>query len=406
MFEEILSSLRRNKLRTALTGFSVAWGIFILIVLLGAGNGLVHSFESASGDMALNSMSIYPGWTSIEYKGLRANRRIRLTESDVREIMVKMNENIIDIIPTVSQSSVTASYGDDYVSTSLEGVYPDQIKVERAKVTNGRFINQIDINDKRKVCIIGNKTRDVLFADATPIGQFINASGVAYKVVGVYTDNNDRMTQSIYIPFSTLMTIYCKDGYIDDISMTTRGLTDIPSNEAFTNAVRSIMGERKSFDKDDKNALWIWNRMTNYLTTQTVMGILTTSIWVIGLLTLISGIVGVSNIMLITVKERTHEFGIRKALGAKPWQILSLIVTESIAITAIFGYVGMMFGIGATELINLIVQQTGTDAFSDPTVNLSICFEATLTLIVAGTLAGFFPAKRAVKIKPIEALRA
>lgn len=404
MFEEIFSSLRRNKLRTALTGFAVAWGIFILIVLLGAGNGLVHSFEGQSRRKALNSMRIQPGWTSMEYQGLRAGRRIRFDINDFNNVKIGKSGNIIEAMPTVNQGGINLSHGQEYVNTSLMGVYPDHSKVEVIRPKEGRFINQIDINEKRKVCIIGDKTEEILFPNGGAIGQFVNASGIMYKVVGTYTDDNEG-TQSTYIPYTTLMTIYNKQGYIDRIFLTTKGLDDEPSNEAFEEDVREIIGERKRFDPEDTGAMWIWNRMKNYLKMKGAMGILETSVWVIGILTLISGIVGVSNIMLITVKERTHEFGIRKALGAKPRQILALIVTESIMITAIFGYIGMAVGIGATELINIIVEQSGTDAFSDPTVDLGIAIEATLTLVIAGTLAGFFPAKKAVSIKPIEALR-
>lgn len=404
MFEEIISSLRRNKMRTALTGFSVAWGIFILIVLLGAGNGLIHSFEGQSSRRALNSVRVSPGWTSLEYNGLRSGRRIRITENDLREVYAQNHDNIIDAMPSVNQGGITLSHGQEYLNSSLSGVYPDHPKVEIVRQKEGRFINDIDIREKRKVCVIGDKTEEILFPNSNAIGQFINASGIMYKVIGTYTDGNEG-SQTTYIPYSTLMTIYNKQGYIDRMVLTTKGLDSEDLNVQFDNDVRATLSQRRQFDPDDTGAVWIWNRMKNYLQTKGAMDILTIAVWVIGILTLISGIVGVSNIMLITVKERTHEFGIRKALGAKPRQILALIVTESIVITAIFGYVGMLFGIGTTELINIIVEQTQSEAFSDPTVDLSIAIEATLTLIIAGTLAGFFPAKKAVSIKPIEALR-
>ncbi len=405
MFDEILSSLRRNKMRTALTGFAVAWGIFMLIVLLGAGNGLVHAFEADSSKQAMNAMNVTPGWTSIEYKGLRTNRRIRLNGSDINEMKQKFDDKIIDILPTVSAGGMKVSYGQEYVSTSLNGVYPDYPKVRRIELSKGRFINQIDINEERKVCVLGNKTVDVLFPNDEPVGKFVKVNDLYYKVIGIYTDDNTWGTQEVLVPFSTLSTIYMKEGYINRMTMTTKNLTSIEDNDAFENEVRELLGKRRNFDKDDTNAVWIWNRMTQYLQVNGALGMLKTAIWVIGILTLISGIVGVSNIMLITVKERTHEFGIRKALGAKPRQILVLIVAESIAITALFGYIGMVAGVGATELINMAVEQMDSEAFRDPTVDIKIAIEATLTLIIAGTMAGFFPAKRAVSIKPIEALR-
>lgn len=405
MFDEILSSLRRNKMRTALTGFAVAWGIFMLIVLLGAGNGLVHAFEADSSKQAMNAMNVTPGWTSIEYKGLKTNRRIRLNEADMSDLRNKFDDKIIDILPTVSAGGMKVSYGQEYVSTSLNGVYPDYPKVRRIELSKGRFINQIDINEERKVCVLGNKTVDVLFPNDEPVGKFVKVNDLYYKVIGIYTDDNTWGTQEVLVPFSTLSTIYMKEGYINRMVMTTKNLTSIEDNEAFETDVRTLLGQRRKFDKDDTNAVWIWNRMTQYLQVNGALGMLKTAIWVIGILTLISGIVGVSNIMLITVKERTHEFGIRKALGAKPRQILVLIVAESIAITALFGYIGMVAGVGATELINMAVEQMDSEAFRDPTVDIKIAIEATLTLIIAGTMAGFFPAKRAVSIKPIEALR-
>ncbi|MCR5697717.1 MAG: ABC transporter permease [Marinilabiliaceae bacterium] len=405
MFEEIFSSLRRNKMRTALTGFAVAWGIFMLIVLLGAGNGLVHAFEADSSKQAMNAMNVTPGWTSIEYKGLKTNRRIRLNEADMDELKRKFDDKIIDILPTVGVGGMKVSYGQEYVSASLNGVYPDFPNVRRIELSKGRFINQIDINEERKVCVLGNKTVDVLFPNDEPTGKFVKVNDLYYKVIGVYTDDNTWGTQDVLVPFSTLSTIYMKEGYINRMTMTTKNLTSIEDNEAFETDVRTLLGKRRNFDKDDTNAVWIWNRMTQYLQVNGALSILKTAIWVIGILTLISGIVGVSNIMLITVKERTHEFGIRKALGAKPRQILVLIVAESIAITALFGYIGMVAGVGATELINMAVEQMDSEAFRDPTVDIKIAIEATLTLIIAGTMAGFFPAKRAVSIKPIEALR-
>lgn len=405
MFEEILSSLKRNKLRTTLTGFAVAWGIFMLIVLLGAGNGLVHAFQSSSGKRALNSVSVYPGWTTLEYNGLRTGRRVRLNESDLRAMKQNLDTNIIDIYPVSSKSGLKISYGNEYVNATLDGVYPGNIKVNSLEIKEGRFVNDIDINQKRKICVLSTKTVEILFSNSDPIGQFVNAGGFMYRVVGIYKQDDSENSHTLYVPYSTLMTIYDKDGYVDMITLTTKNLTSIEENDAFESNMMSLIGKRRMFDKNDEGALWIWNRFTNYLRTQNLMEVLTNSIWIVGILTLISGIVGVSNIMLITVKERTHEFGIRKALGAKPRQILLMIVTESVVITAIFGYIGMLMGIGATELLNMIIEQQNFEAFQDPTVDIAIAIEATVTLIVAGTLAGFFPAKRAVSIKPIEALR-
>ena len=276
----------------------------------------------------------------------------------------------------------------------------------------GRFINQRDMEEKRKTIVLHEKTANIFFNGKNPIGQYINSQGVAYKVIGIYTDLN-MFTPPAFIPFTTLQLIYQKGDTIDNIIFTTKGLTNEAKNEQFQHDYKAALDELKQFASDDGSAIWIWNRFTQYLQQQSAEQILRIAIWVIGIFTLLSGIVGVSNIMLITVRERTHEFGIRKALGAKPSSILWLIISESITITTFFGYIGMVTGIGVTEYINQLMGKQTVDigitsmtVFENPTVDISIAIQATLTLIIAGTLAGLFPALKAIKIKPIEALRA
>lgn len=415
IWQEIYGTIKRNKLRTLLTGFAVAWGIFMLIVLLGAGNGLIHAFEKSSSARALNSIKIYPGWTGKPYDGLKEGRRIQLDNKDLDATMEHFSDNIISVGASQWQSNVNLSYGQEYVNLSLEGVYPNFTEVESVKSTDGRFINDIDLKERRKVIVLHTKTAEILFGKSKtePIGKFVNADGVSYQVVGLYTDPGDQGSSEAYIPFSTLQVIYNKGDKLNNLTFTTKGLTTIETNEAFEAAYRKVMGAKHRFDPSDNSALWIWNRFTNYLQSQNAMGILRTAIWVIGIFTLLSGIVGVSNIMLITVKERTREFGIRKALGAKPFSILWLIIVESVTITTLFGYIGMVAGIAATEWMNKVAGEQTVDVgmfsetvFLNPTVDISIAIQATLTLVVAGTLAGFFPAKKAVSIRPIEALRA
>lgn len=415
IWQEIYGTIKRNKLRTFLTGFAVAWGIFMLIVLLGAGNGLIHAFEKSSSARALNSIKIYPGWTGKPYDGLKEGRRIQLDNKDLNATMEHFSDNIISVGASQWQSNVNLSYGQEYVNLSLEGVYPNFTEVESVKSTEGRFINDIDLKERRKVIVLHTKTAEILFGKSRtePIGKFVNAGGVSYKVVGLYTDPGDQGSSEAYIPFSTLQVIYNKGDKLNNLTFTTKGLTTMESNEAFEAAYRKVMGAKHRFDPSDNSALWIWNRFTNYLQSQNAMGILRTAIWVIGVFTLLSGIVGVSNIMLITVKERTREFGIRKALGAKPFSILWLIIVESVTITTLFGYIGMVAGIAATEWMNKVAGEQTVDVgmfsetvFLNPTVDISIAIQATLTLVIADTLAGFFPAKKAVSIRPIEALRA
>ena len=413
IWQEIYGTIRRNKLRTFLTGFAVAWGIFMLIVLLGAGNGLIHAFEESSSQMAMNSIKIFNGWASKPYDGLKADRPIRLENSDLEITRTYFPDNIIEAGATVSQRNVVLSYGQEYVSTSLYGVYPNYTEVETIKTVDGRFINQLDINERRKVIILNVKTAEILFPKQEAIGKFVNAGRVAYQVVGLFEDPGDRDSREAYLPFSTLQIIYNKGHRLNNITFTIKNLETEQLNEAFEQRYRQVIGANRRFDPTDKGAIWIWNRFAQYLQQQTGMNILRIAIWIIGIFTLLSGIVGVSNIMLITVKERTREFGIRKALGAKPSSILFLIIIESIFITTIFGYIGMVAGIAATEYMNVVAGNQTMDTgvwtetvFLNPTVDISIAIQATLTLVIAGTLAGFFPAKKAVSIRPIEALRA
>ena len=415
LWQEIYGTIRRNKLRTFLTGFAVAWGIFMLIVLLGAGNGIIHAFEESSGERALNSVRVWGGWTTKPYDGLKEGRSIDLENRDLKDTEARFTDRVEEAGATVFQSSMDISYGSEYVNLSLNGVHPNYPEVEPVKVVEGRFVNETDIRERRKSIILHRKSADVLFGKthAEPLGKFVNAGGVAYQVVGIYDDEGSSEPNSAFIPFSTLQTIYNKGNDLNSIIFTTKGLTTEESNEQFEADYRRVIGANHRFDPTDDGAIWLWNRFTSYLQTMAAMGILRTAIWVIGIFTLLSGIVGVSNIMLITVRERTHEFGIRKALGAKPRSILWLIIVESVVITTVFGYVGMVAGIGATEWMDAVFGSQTVDAgmfeakmFSDPTVDIGIAIQATVTLIVAGTLAGLFPARKATKIRPIEALRA
>ena len=413
IFQEIIGTLKRNKLRTALTGFAVAWGIFMLIVLLGAGNGLMNAFELQSGNMSMNSMEIWPGQTSMPYKGLKEGRNIKLTEKEL-ELTRGMKEHITHASAIISQGGVNVSNKQDHLSIQLTGVMPNYPETNGLQLKEGRFINQLDMQQKRKVIVIHEKTARMLFDDDTSkaIGKYLNASGIPYLVVGIYTSMLEEFSPTAYLPYSTLQLIYNKGDAIGSIVFLTQGITDLAGSETFEQAYRTAIGKAKQFDAEDRSAIHVWNRFTQYLQQQTASDLLRTSIWVIGIFTLLSGIVGVSNIMLITVKERTREFGIRKALGAKPTSILWLIIAESITITTFFGYIGMVAGILATEYMNSISGEQVVDlgvgsatVFVDPTVDIHIAIQATLTLIIAGTLAGFFPARKAVMIRPIEALR-
>lgn len=415
IWQEIYSTIKRNKLRTFLTGFAVAWGIFMLIVLLGAGNGLINAFEQSASERAMNSIKIFPGWTTKPYDGLKEGRNIRLDNKDLDASARLFPDNIIIAGANLWQNDVNLSFGSEYVNLTLGGVFPNHTEVEAVKLYEGRFINDVDMKERRKVIILHKLTAEILFGKShkNPIGQFVNANNIVYQVVGLYNDKGDKGEKAAYIPFSTLQIIYNKGDKLGNIIMTTKNLPSEESNKEFEERYRKMMSANHRFDPSDNSAIWIWNRFTDYLRQQKSTSILNLSIWIIGLFTLLSGIVGVSNIMLITVKERTREFGIRKALGAKPVSILWLVIVESVFITTLFGYIGMIAGIGATEWMNAIFGNQTMDAgmfsetvFLNPTVKIGTAINATLTLIIAGTLAGIFPARKAAMIRPIEALRA
>lgn len=410
--QELYATIKRNKLRTALTGLAVSWGIFMLIVLLGAGNGLIHAFEQSSSERALNSMRIYPGTTTKSFDGLKEGRYIQLDNRDLTDTEELFEEYIINAGATLQPGSVNISYGNQYVNRSLYGVHPNYTEVEDVKIVEGRFINAYDIKERRKVIVLHKKSAEILYKEQPAVGTFVNAGGIAYQVVGIYEDSGSSDSNTAYIPFTTLQIIYNRGNKLSNIVFTTKGLTDEADNEAFETLYRKAIAQNHRFDPSDDSAIWISNRMTQYLQTQEAMSLLRTAIWVIGIFTLLSGIVGVSNIMLITVKERTREFGIRKALGAKPRHILWIIIVESVAITTLFGYIGMVAGIGVTEWMdslfgNQAIETGGVSEtiFTNPTVDIRIAVQATLTLIVAGTLAGLFPARKAANIRPVEAMK-
>ena len=329
LWQEIYGTIKRNKLRTFLTGFAVAWGIFMLIVLLGAGNGLIHAFEQNASERALNSIRLGGGWTTKSYAGLKEGRRIRMENKDLNATERYFPDNIITAGATLQQGDVNISFGQEYINISLMGVHPNYVQSEAIKTATGRFINQNDVKERRKVIILHKKSAEILFkkSHTEPVGRFVNVGGVAYRVAGLYEDQGDQSSVA-FIPFSTLQTIYNKGDKLNNIIFTTKNLTSEEANKTFEKEYRKVIAANHRFDPEDEGAIWIWNRFTQYMQTQNVAGLLRTAIWVIGLFTLLSGIVGVSNIMLITVKERTREFGIRKALGAKPLSILWLIIVD------------------------------------------------------------------------------
>ena len=409
IFTEIWQTARRNKLRTTLTGFAVAWGIFMIIVLLGAGNGLINANLKQSERFLSSSMVVFGGMTSKPYQGLKEGRDIRLHESDMKITEREFSENV-DEVGAQYNTSATISHGQQYVSTSISGVYPNHTKINKVEMLQGRFINTIDVKESRKVLVLGNKQAKEL---KCRVGDFLDVGNFAFKVVGIYKEQENGRSD-VFSSYTAIKRIYgAKTDDAGRIEFTFHGLPTEEANEAFERSYRHRLNAEHQAHPEDEDAVWLWNRFTQNLQMEQGIGIIRTALWIVGLFTLLSGIVGVSNIMLITVKERTHEFGIRKAIGAKPWNILRLIIIESVIITTIFGYIGMLLGIFANEYMDATIGHETIDTglfkatmFLNPTVGLDVCVEATLVMIIAGTIAGLIPAFKASRIRPIEALRA
>lgn len=415
LFKEIWSTAKRNKLRTSLTGFAVAWGIFMLIFLLGAGNGLINAQLQQSDRRLANSVQVWGGYTSKAHKGLKEGRRVALNDRDVDITNVNFTENVEDVGAIVNKEGVNISYGENYVSAqNLVGVYPVNLKLNKREMLAGRFINDIDLKQQRKSIVLMNKQAKELVKNPNDIiGRNVKVGNLMFKVVGICKDDEQRQSNEAYTAYTTLKTIYGIGDEAHSIEFAINGLTTEEENNGFEKTYRAKLNTMHNAAPDDESSIWIWNRYIDNIQMTKGISIIRTALWVIGLFTLLSGIVGVSNIMLITVKERTREFGVRKAIGAKPWQILKLIITESVITTAIFGYIGMLCGIAANEYMDATIGHDVIDTglfqatmFVDPTVGLDVCIQATMVIIVAGTIAGLIPALKAARVRPIEALRA
>ena len=413
--QEILQTLRKNKLRTTLTGLSVSWGIFILIVLIGAGNGLKNGVTSNFSDRAVNRISLSSGTTSMPHNGLKSGRNLQFTEKEVETIEADVSES--RFIAARIDRTQTISFGTEYGSYQIRGVTPDYMEIEKLiiETQNGRFINGLDIKETAKIIVLDNKIAETLFKDKNPIGSYVKVGSLMFKVVGINSKKARWGTPTGYIPFSTAQAIYNPGKKFNQITFTVDGLETKPENERFDESLRKLFGRILNFNPQDKQALYLYNSQADYIESQQIFGGITLFVTIIGILTLIAGIVGVSNIMLVSVKERTREIGIRKAIGAPPASILKTIILESLLITAIFGYIGMLAGVGLTELVNMVMEQAAngqpvTDGpqmsvFKNPTVNIGYAVFATIVLVIAGIVAGYLPARKAVKIKPIEAMR-
>ena len=415
LIKEIWSTSKRNKLRTTLTGFAVAWGIFMLIFLLGAGNGLINAQLQQSTRFLANSMRVFPGETSKAYKGLKEGRSITLNDRDILISNETYGQYVDDVGGRLEQYNVNINYGDNYVaSQSLVGVAPTHPKTDKTELIAGRFINEIDMKDQRKNVVLSRSQAKELSKDyRSLVGKNVKISNLNFQVVGIYKDDESRNNTDAFIAYSTIKTIYAKGDEAGTIEFSLKNLKTEEDNKTFEKSYRARINNNHLAAPDDDRTIWLWNRYMDNIQMNQGIAIIQIALWIVGLFTLLSGIVGVSNIMLITVKERTREFGVRKAIGAKPWSILKLIITESIIITSFFGYIGMVCGVAANEIMDATIGHTTVDTglfkaamFVNPTVGLGTCIGATIAIVIAGTIAGLIPAIKAARIRPIEALRA
>lgn len=401
-WQEIFATMKKNKLRTFLTAFSVAWGIFILIILLAAGQGLKNGASAEFGNDAVNSIWIDGGTTSMAYEGYKPGRVIQLQSEDY--LQIKNRTAGIDRASAVYRGWETKmlSYKKEHAGFTVRSCAPDHNYLERAMILRGRFINENDYKEFRKVCVIGVPVQEALFKNEDPINKMIDVAGTPYTVIGVFTDSGRGDNERIYIPLSTAQRVNNGQNRVNVIWASTGSLS-VEQSEVLTENIRQQLARKYHFDPQDKNALGLYNNNVEYKRVMGMLDGIKLFVLIIGIFTLIAGIVGVSNIMMIVVKERTMEIGVRKALGATPYSIVALIIQESVFITSVAGYTGFMAGFGLVEALKALGLEGAF--FKNPEIDLKIALGAVLLIVVAGALAGFFPALRAAKVQPVEALR-
>ena len=402
-WQEIFETISKNKLRTFLTGFSVFWGIFMLIILLGSGNGLRNGFEAEFKDDAINSIWVYRGKTTIPYKGMKPGRRIQFTDDDHEAID---NGRVADLYNVASRLWIQ---NKDFVFENRKGNFqviatnPGQFYAENAKMITGRFLNEKDDELRRKVVVIGIPLQEELFPKGDHIGKMVKIGGIAFKVIGTFKDGGgNRDNRRGYIPMTVGQMVFDRGRNVHAMSSTI-GDASLEESLVIEQNIRNRLAALHQFSPEDKRAVWINNSTEQFMQVLNVLNAISLFVWIIGIGTIVAGIVGVGNIMMIVVKERTREIGIRKALGATPFSVVSLIILEAIFITSIAGYMGLVAGVFALEAASSAIEDPGI--FRNPEVDLGTAITATIVLVVAGTFAGLFPAIKAASISPIEALR-
>lgn len=407
-WEEIFDTIRKNKLRTFLTGLSVASGIFILVILLGIGQGMRNGISKQFQQDAANIMYIWTGTTSKEYKGLNPGRRIQMKNEDFNYTARKNEEELEYKSALYRIWGGIINYKKESGSYRVEGVYPDYQFLENSGMILGRFVNHRDDNNFEKVVVLGNKVRNDLFKkEADPIGEYIQVSGINFKVIGVFTDpGGEREESRVFIPISTAQRVFGGANNINNMAFTLQPEENfekaLAASNKFSEELETYLKETHTIAPSDDRAININNSLEEAKRFYDLMDMVKFFFWGVGICTIIAGIVGVSNIMLIIVKERTREIGIRKALGAEPLSIIGMVLHESIFVTTIAGFVGLIFSLLLLEFVGPLIE---TEYITNPEVNFNVALTTVFILVIAGAMAGFFPAWRAARIKPIVALR-
>lgn len=408
---EVLQTLSKNKLRTTLTAFGVFWGIFMLIVMLGSGQGLQNGVTRSFGGDAANAVYMWTQNTTVPYKGLPRGRSFNFMQDDIQAI----KDNVPELDVLAPSAQLGGYRGENNVSRGtktgpfvVRGDFPENRFIQILKITSGRYINNFDIRDKRKVCVIAKRVQEILFEkDENPLGQYIQVNGTYFRVIGTTTtekagEQEEEKMQTIYIPFTTFQQAFNWGGRIGWFSLTAK--PQYPASMV-EEKVKKVLAQRHRISPDDPAAIGSWNSEKEFSKIMGLFSGISALVWVVGIGTLLAGVIGVSNIMLIIVRERTKEIGVRRALGATPASIFTQVITESVLLTSIAGYFGLIAGVFLMEGINSAIQGQDTGMFYQPGVHLDIALKALGILIVCGALAGIIPARKAVQISPVEALR-
>src|SRR5690554_411349 len=406
-WQEIFDTIRKNKLRTFLTGLSVASGIFILVILLAMGQGMQNGVSKEFENDAANRISVWAGVTSVEYKGLNPGRRIEMDNGDYEMAVRKNEDNLIYKSGVYSIWGSLTTYKNESGSYRIEGVRGDYQFLENETLVIGRYINQKDLDNYEKIAVIGNQVYLDLFKGKEAIGKYVDITGIKFKVVGVYTDpGGEREETRIFVPLTTAQRVFNAGDKLRSLAFTLKEektyLEALAASEAFSAQLEASLKEAHTIAPSDTRAIHIYNSLENAKRFYDLNNMIRWFFWGVGICTIIAGVVGVSNIMLIIVKERTKEIGIRKAIGAQPWSIVGMILHESIFVTAMAGFIGLLFSLFLIHFAGPLIE---TNFISNPSVDFSVAIATVCILIIAGAAAGFFPAYRAANIKPIEALR-